>query len=320
MYSISPLVAGALSGRNAVVALESTVIAHGLVAPYNLETARACEAAVSESGAVPATIGIIAGQPQIGLGADQIAEIAARNDVEKVNLSNLAAVVAEKRWGATTVAASLHLAQLAGIKVFATGGIGGAHRGASESFDISSDLYALARYPVITVCAGAKAILDLPKTLELLETTGVPVIGYRTDELPAFYSRRSGQSGQSGLKLDLRADDAGQVAAIAHAHWGLGFSSALLVVVPVPVEDEVPADEISEAIARSLSLAAERGISGRAVTPFLLAQIAESTGGRALRANIALLRNNARVAGEIASALSKTDSPHKNTKEDTKIA
>jgi pseudouridylate synthase len=317
MYSISPLVARALSGRNAVVALESTVIAHGLVAPYNLETARACEAAVSESGAVPATIGIIAGQPQIGLGADQIAEIAARNDIEKVNLSNLAAVVAEKRWGATTVAASLHLAQLAGIRVFATGGIGGAHRGASESFDVSADLYALARYPVITVCAGAKAILDLPKTLELLETMGVPVIGYRTDELPAFYSRRSGEI---GLRLDLRADDAGRVAEIARAHWRLGFSSALLVVVPVPIEDEVPADEISDAIARSLSLAAERGISGRAVTPFLLAQIAESTGGRALRANIALLRNNARVAGEIAATLSKLDLPQKFTKEDPKIA
>jgi pseudouridylate synthase len=294
MFSISPTIAGALSGSKAVVALESTVIAHGLPSPHNLETARACELAVSATGAVPATIGIIAGLPLIGLGEVQIVELAARKDVGKVNLANLAAVVAEKKWGATTVAASLHLAQLAGIRVFATGGIGGAHRGAGESFDISADLYALARYPLITVCAGAKAILDLGKTLELLETMGVPVIGYRTDELPAFYSRRS------GLRLDLRAEAAGQVAEIAHAHWSMGFSSAVLVVVPVPVEAEVPADEISDAIERALSLAAERGISGKALTPFLLAQIADSTDGRALRANIELLRNNARVAGEIS--------------------
>jgi pseudouridylate synthase len=301
MFSISPLVAGALRDRKAVVALESTVIVQGLPSPDNLETARACENAVSQSGAVPATIGIIAGRPLIGLGQDQIAEIAAREDVVKVNLANLAAVIADRRWGATTVAASLHLAQMAGIRVFATGGVGGAHRGAGESFDISADLNALARYPVITVCAGAKAILDLPKTLELLETMGVPVIGYQTDELPAFYSRAS------GLRLDIRAEDATQVAAIANQHWRLGFSSAVLVVLPVPVEDEVPANEIGDAIDRSLSLAAERGISGKAVTPFLLTQIAESTGGRALRANIALLRNNARVAGEIAIALSKQE-------------
>jgi pseudouridylate synthase len=299
MLAISPPVAEALGGRKAVVALESTVIAHGLPAPDNLETARACENAVSRSGAVPATIGIIAGQPVIGLGENQLAEIAARKDVVKVNLSNMAAVIAEGKWGATTVAATLHLAQSAGIRVFATGGIGGAHRGAGASFDISADLMALARYPVITVCAGAKAILDLPKTLELLETMGVPVIGYQTDELPSFYSRAS------GLKLDLRTDDAGQVAAVAHEHWRLGFSTGLLVAVPVPVEDELPADEIREAIERSIELAAEQRITGKAVTPFLLRQIAESTGGRALRANISLLRNNARVAGEIAAALVK---------------
>lgn len=311
MISISPPIAEALSHRAAVVALESTVIAHGLPSPYNLETARDCESAVTEAGAAPATIGIIAGRPQIGLMPDQIAEIAARADVEKVNLTNLAAVVAQSKWGATTVAASLHLAQLAGIRVFATGGIGGAHRGAGESFDISADLYALARYPLITVCAGAKAILDLPKTLELLETMGVPVIGYRTDILPAFYSRTS------GLKLELRAETPGQAAEIALAHWRLGFSSAVLVVVPVPAEAEVPANEISDAIERALRLASGQGISGKAVTPFLLAQIAESTGGRALRANIALLRNNARVAGEIAAALSLIH--HKEHKGETKI-
>ncbi|MBO0722849.1 MAG: pseudouridine-5'-phosphate glycosidase, partial [Blastocatellia bacterium] len=222
MISISPPIAEALSRRSAVVALESTVVAHGLPSPYNLDTARNCESAVAQAGAVPATIGIIAGRPLIGVMPDQIAEIAARGDVEKVNLSNLAAVVAQGKWGATTVAASLHLAQLAGIRVFATGGIGGAHRGAAASFDISADLHALARYPLITVCAGAKAILDLPKTLELLETMGVPVIGYQTDELPAFYSRAS------GLKLELRAETPGQAAEIALAHWRLGFSSAVL--------------------------------------------------------------------------------------------
>jgi len=301
MFSISPSVIEALSRRAAVVALESTVIAHGLPAPFNLETALVCENAVSEAGALPATIGIIAGRPLVGLAAEQIAEIAERGRaaVEKVNLANLAAVMTQGKWGATTVAASLHLAQLAGIRVFATGGIGGVHRGAGESFDISADLAALARYPVITVCAGAKAILDLPKTLELLETMGVPVVGYRTAELPAFYSRAS------GLRLESRAETAGEVAEIARAHWRLGFSSAVLVVVPVPLEDEVPAAEIGAASERALSLAAEQGISGKAVTPFLLAQIVEATGGRALRANIALLRNNARVAGEIATALSK---------------
>lgn len=299
MFSISPIVAGALGGRNAVVALESTVIAHGLPSPYNLETARACETAVSRSGAVPATIGIIDGMPLIGMDQDQIAEIAARKNIVKVNLANIASVIAQRKWGATTVSASLHLAQMAGIRVFATGGIGGAHRGAGESFDISADLNALSRYPVITVCAGAKAILDLPKTLELLETMGVPVIGYQTDELPAFYSRAS------GLRLDLSAEDADDIAAIAHRHWRLGFSSAVLVVVPVPLEDEIPEPEIRDAIDRSLGLASARGISGKAVTPFLLSQIAESTGGRALRANMALLRNNARVAGEIAIAVSK---------------
>src|SRR5262245_25004504 len=199
MLSISPSVALVLNSRGAVVALESTVIAHGLPAPHNLETARACEEAVRSSGALPATIGIVAGRPVIGLSDEQIAEIAVKPDVEKVNPSNLAHVVVRGKWGATTVASSLHLARMAGIEVFATGGIGGVHRGASESFDISSDLTALARYPMIVVCAGAKAILDLAKTLETLETLGVPVVGYRTDELPAFYSA------SSGLKLDLRA-------------------------------------------------------------------------------------------------------------------
>ncbi len=301
MFSLSPSVAAALNDRRAVVALESTVIAHGLPAPHNLETAQACENGVRESGAVPATIGVIAGRPVIGLDITQLAEIASRRDVTKVNPANLAHVTAQGRWGATTVAASLHLAQRAGIRVFATGGIGGVHRGASESFDVSADLMALARNPLVTVCSGVKAILDLPKTLELLETFGVPVIGYRTAELPAFYSR------SSGLKLDLRAEGPKEAAEIARAHWRLGFSTAVLVVAPVPHDDEVPADELKGVIDEALAAGFEQEISGKGVTPFLLSRIAERTEGRALKANIALLRNNAEIAGKIAVALTEME-------------
>ncbi len=283
------------------VALESTVIAHGLPSPHNLETARACEAAVRESGALPATIGIIAGEPIIGLNEAQVQEIASRTDVAKVNLANLGAVIAQRRWGATTVASSLYFAAQAGIQVFATGGIGGVHRGASDSFDISADLTALARFPVVTVCAGAKAILDLPKTMEVLETLGVPVVGYQTDELPAFYSR------SSGWKLDLRADSPAEIAAIAAEHWRLGFTTSVLVVAPVPVADEVSAEELRGEIESALIAAAEQNITGKAVTPFLLSRIAAKTEGRALRANIALLKNNARIAGQIAVAFSKQE-------------
>jgi pseudouridine-5'-phosphate glycosidase len=297
MISISPSVAIALNQQAAVVALESTVIAHGLPAPHNLETAHACEAAVRGSGALPATIGIVAGRPVIGLSPDQIAELATRPGVEKVNLSNLAHVMAGGKWGATTVASSLHLARMSGLEVFATGGIGGVHRGAIDSFDISSDLTALARYPMVVICAGAKSILDLPKTLEVLETMGVPVIGFRTDELPAFYSATS------GLKLDLQAHEPKQIARVARTHWRAGFSSALLVVAPVPIEAEVPAEEIQEIIDEALAAATDERVGGRAVTPFLLARIANRTQGRALLANIALLRHNAQIAGEIAAAL-----------------
>ena len=284
------------------VALESTVIAHGLPAPHNLETAHACEAAVREAGAQAATIGIIAGEPVIGLTEEQIQTIASREDVAKVNLANLGAVIAQRRWGATTVASSLYFAAISGIRVFATGGIGGVHRGASDSFDISTDLNALFRFPVVTVCAGAKAILDLPKTLEVLETLGVPVVGYQTDELPAFYSR------SSGLKLDLRADSPEEVAAIATSHWRLGFPTSILVVAPVPVEDEVPAAEVRNEIEDALAAAAEAGVTGKAVTPFLLSRIAAKTEGRALQANKALLKNNASLAGQIARAFANQES------------
>lgn len=297
MISIAPEVAYAIEGKTGVVALESTVIAHGLPSPHNLETAAGCESAVRAAGAVPATIGLIDGCPVVGLNSDQIRAIAGRNNVAKVNLANLAQTIAAGGWGATTVAATLHLAQTARIRVFATGGIGGVHRGAGESFDISSDLTALASYPVVTVCAGAKSILDLPKTLEALETLGVPVVGYQTSELPAFYSR------SSGLKLDLRADYPVEIVRLALTHWGMGFRSSILIVVPVPEEDEIPFAEISDTIDESLKTATDRCISGKALTPFLLAQLAERTAGRSLRANIALLKNNARVAGEIACAM-----------------
>ncbi|HZN11562.1 MAG TPA: pseudouridine-5'-phosphate glycosidase [Blastocatellia bacterium] len=294
---ISRGVARALAAGGAVVALESTVIAHGLPAPHNLEAARACEAAVRAGGAEPATVAVLGGRPVVGLDGDQLAEVASRDGVAKVNLANLARVCHRGEWGATTVAASLHLAHRAGVRVFATGGIGGVHRGAGESFDISADLAALARYPLIAVSAGAKAILDLPKTLEALETLGVPVIGYGTDELPAFYSRHS------GLRLETRAESAAEVAGLARAHWGLGGAGAVLVVAPVPAADEVPAAEVGAAIDEALTAAVGARVTGKDVTPFLLARVAGRTGGRALRANLALLANNARIAGEIARAL-----------------
>lgn len=296
-FSLRPQIATAMMANMATVALESTVIAHGLPAPHNLELARDCERIVRQHGAEPATIGIVGGRIVIGLSDDQLKEMASRNDVAKVNLSNLAQVLTEQKWGATTVAASLCLAHRAGLRVFATGGIGGVHRGASASFDISADLTALARFPMVTVCAGAKAILDLPKTMEALETSGVPVIGYQTDELPAFYSRAS------GINLDLRADTPAQIATLAHTHWALGNMSAILVVNPVPEADEIPAPEIADVIEDALAAACEQGVSGKAVTPFLLARIAEQTKGRSLQTNLALLKNNARLAAEIAGEL-----------------
>lgn len=296
MVSLAPELDAARRGRQPIVALESTVIAHGLPAPENLATALACEAAVRAAGALPATMAIVAGLPLIGLDEEQLRELAGRTDVAKVNPANMAEVVSRQGWGATTVAASLHLAAQVGIRVFATGGIGGVHRGAELSFDVSADLTALARYPLVTVCAGAKAILDLPRTMEMLETLGVPVIGYGTDELPAFYSR------SSGWRLERRVETPAEVVAIARAHWGLGLTTGILVVVPVPEADEIPAAEIAGVIGEALAAAKEAGLTGKPVTPFLLQRIASRTAGRALRANMALLRQNARVAGEIAAA------------------
>jgi pseudouridine-5'-phosphate glycosidase len=301
---ISERVGRALALGKPIVALESTVIAHGLPAPLNLETARACQEAVEREGATAATIGVVDGIITIGLSEAELEAFATnaesgRRRIDKVGLNNLASVIVKRGWGATTVAATLRLASLAGLQVFSTGGIGGVHRGASDSFDISADLTALARLPLICVCAGAKAILDLPKTVEHLETLGVPIIGYRTEEFPAFYSRAS------GLAVDVSAETADQAAEVAAHHWRTGGRTAVLVCVPVPEEFEIPASEIESATEQASRMAVDQGIRGKAVTPFLLSQMERLTGGKTLQANRALLVNNARVAAQIAISLSR---------------
>lgn len=299
---IADHVSRALGEGAPVVALESTVIAHGLPYPINLETALACEAAVLEHGATPATIGIIDGVPTVGLNEEEIEQFASRHapdgcSIEKVGLNNLAVVMMRGGWGATTVASSLHISNVAGIRVFSTGGIGGVHRGAADSGDISADLTALGMTPVICVCAGGKAILDLPKTVEHLETLGVPILGYGTDEFAAFYSR------SSGLAVDARVETPGDAAAIAVRHWRIGGSTAVLVCVPVPAEFELSSAEIEDAIDRAMTAASEQGIRGKAVTPFLLSELEKLTGGKTLEANRALLVNNASIAASIAVSL-----------------
>jgi pseudouridine-5'-phosphate glycosidase len=294
---IKPEVADALQAKRPVVALESTLITHGLPYPDNLATARAIEAAVRDTnvGAIPATIAILRGQITVGLDDAQLEYLATAKDVRKCSRRDLGIAVAGQLDGATTVAGTMIVAALAGISVFATGGIGGVHRG--HPFDVSADLEELGRTLVTVVCAGAKSLLDLPLTLEQLETRGVPVIGYGTDELPAFYSRTS------GLPVDARADTPEQVAAIVRARRALGLGGGELVAVPVPAADELPHAEAEAAIAEATRLADESGISGAAITPFILAKIAELTDGRSKRANVALLLNNARVAARIAQAL-----------------
>jgi len=277
-----------------VVALESTLISHGLPYPTNLETACRLEQVVREGGAVPATIAIVKGRIRVGLGKEELEHLARGKGIRKVSRRDLSIVVARGMDGATTVAATMFVAASVGIRVFATGGIGGVHRG--HPFDVSADLAELARTPVAVVCAGAKAILDLPLTLEWLETHGVPVIGYGTDEFPAFYSR------SSGLPVDERVDGPEEAAAIIRAHWKLGFGG-VVVAVPVPAEAEVPSPQVEEAIEVALKRAEEQGIRGKALTPFLLAELARLTKGASLRANRALLENNAAVAASIARAL-----------------
>jgi pseudouridine-5'-phosphate glycosidase len=292
LLNIAPEVANALHEQRAVVALESTVIAHGLPRPQNLQTAQRLETAVRDQGAVPATIAILDGKLSAGLNDDELQLLAHGNDIRKISTRDISLAVARGWNGATTVASTIWIAHRAGIKVFATGGIGGVHRGLLP--DVSADLPELARTPIIVVCSGAKIVLDLPATREWLETHGVAVIGYQCDELPAFYSR------QSGLAIDVRAESPEDVANVFHAQRSLRVESALLVVVPVPAEFEVPAEELQQVLATALEDAQWKEISGAALTPFLLSQMAERSGGATLRANIALLENNARVAAEIA--------------------
>jgi pseudouridine-5'-phosphate glycosidase len=289
-------VAAAVTAGRPVVALETTLVTHGLPQPHGLRVAAALEEAVRDAGATPATIGILRGSLRVGLSGDELAELAAA-DAAKVNPGNLAAVVASGAAGSTTVAATLFAAARAGIPVFATGGIGGVHRDAAESGDVSADLPALARHPVAVVCAGAKAILDLPRTRELLETLGVPVLGLGADEFPAFYRR------SSGLAVDARCDSPAEAAAAIAAHFALGLPGGLVIANPIPPEYELPQDVHDAALAVALADATTAGIRGRGVTPFLLERMRVLTGEASLRANEALLMNNARAAAQIAVAL-----------------
>jgi len=282
------------------VALESTIIAHGMPYPQNAATARSVEAIVREAGAVPATIAILGGVVKAGLTDEELETLAREGSTtRKVSTRDIAYVMARKLSGATTVAATMRLAAMAGIAVFATGGIGGVHRGAEHSFDISADLTEIAQSDVAVVTAGAKAILDLALTLEKLETLGVPVIGYGTDEFPAFYSR------QSGHAIAMRCDTAAEVAGVMHAKWSMGQKGGIVVANPIPAAAEIPAGEIAPAIEAALERAEEQNIRGKDVTPFLLAEIGRVTEGRSLAANIALVKNNARVAADIAVQYAK---------------
>ena len=277
------------------VALESTVISHGLPYPHNLALAQTMEQIIRERGAEPRTIGILAGELVAGVNEAQLLHLATGANIRKVSRRDLPIVVARRQDGATTVATTMWIAQRFGIEVFATGGIGGVHRG--DGTDISADLQELAQTPVMVVCAGAKAILNLPATLEYLETHGVTVVGWETDEFPAFYSR------SSGLPVDVRCNTAQEVADIWRAKRTLGLPGGLLVAVPIPVEHEIPAHEIEPVIAQAVAEADAQGVRSAQVTPFLLTRLAELTGEHSLRANLALLKNNASVAAEIAVAL-----------------
>jgi pseudouridine-5'-phosphate glycosidase len=294
-FNIQSEVKAALEKGEPVVALESTLITHGFSPPDNVNIAQAIEETVREQGAVPATIAILGGEITVGLTPQQLEYLGTAKNVRKCSRRDLPIAVARKEDGSTTVAGTMIVAHKVGIRVFATGGIGGVHRG--QIFDESADLLELGRTPVTVVCAGAKAILDLPLTLEVLETRGVPVIGYQTDELPAFYSR------QSGLPVDLQVDSPAEVAGIIRAREALGLNMGLLVTVPIPIEDEWPAEQAQKVIGQALADAENEGITGKALTPYLLQRISELSGDRSKKANIALLLNNARVAAQIAQAL-----------------
>jgi pseudouridylate synthase len=293
-------VAAALKAGRAVVALESTIIAHGMPYPQNLEMAREVERVIASHGAVPATIAIVDGELRAGLDDAALEHFAKTGpSIMKVSTRDIPFVVSKNLTGATTVASTMRIAAMAQIPIFATGGMGGAHRGADRNFDISADLMEFAMSNVAVVTAGAKAILDLALTLEILETQGVPVVGYGTDEFPAFYSR------QSGHQLTQRVDNPNQLASLLHSKWSLGLKGGVVVANPIPAEDEIPSVAIQPHIDRAVAEAAAQGVIGKNVTPFLLKRIAEITEGKSLKANIALVMNNARVAAEVAVAYSR---------------
>ena len=295
--NIHPEVKAVLEKGGPVVALESTLITHGFSTPDNINIAMAIEAAVREQGAVPATIAILGGEITVGLTQDQIEYLGTAPNVRKCSRRDLPIAIARQENGSTTVAGTMIIARRAGIQVFATGGIGGVHRG--QSLDESADLMELGRTPVTVVCAGAKAILDLPATLEVLETQGVPVIGYQTDEFPAFYSRTS------GLPIDSRVETPREIAAIIRARQELDLNMGMLITVPIPAEDEWPAAEAQIVIDQAIASAEQQGITGKAVTPYLLQRVSDLSGERSKKANIALLLNNARLGAQVAQALAK---------------
>ena len=290
-------VADALENQKPIVALESTVIAHGLPHPKNLETAYSLEKIVRENGAFPATVAVFDGEFYVGLNRNQIERLANDKNIRKISRRDLPVAVGRKLNCATTVATTSYIAHAAGIKVFATGGIGGVHRGYSQ--DISADLPELAQTPITVVCSGAKIVLDLPATREWLETNGITVVGWQCDEMPAFYSR------QSNLFVDEKVETAQEVAEIIKARDQLNLKNSILLTVPVPAEHEINLDELEKILAEALTLADEQNISGKEITPFLLAQMAEKSGGKTLRANIALLENNAKIAARVAVQLSR---------------
>jgi len=298
LFALSNFVRAALARHRPVVALETTLITHGLPQPQGLEIASELESDVVAAGATPATIGVLDGRVRIGLTLDELHRLDTSEAV-KLNLSNFAAQISSGKPGSTTVAATMFVCSRTGIEVFATGGIGGVHRGAAESGDISADLTALARFPVAVVCAGAKAVLDLSRTIESLESLGVPVYGYGTGDFPAFYVR------ESGLRVDQRFDSMDDLAHAVRNHFHLGLGTGVVVANPIPIEHELPRGAYEQALERSLAEAVEMKVRGRLLTPFLLERLAELTGGSTVTANVGLLRNNARVAAELAVALAR---------------
>ncbi len=295
-------VADARRSGTPIVALETTILSHGMPYPQNLETAREVERIVREAGATPATIAVLDGAIHVGLSDERLTRVA-REPMLKLSSADLAYAISSGKSGATTVAATMRCASLAGIEVFATGGIGGVHRGAEQTMDVSGDLEALATTPVTVICAGAKAILDLPKTLEALETRGVPVIGYGIDEFPAFWSR------SSGLPLSLRVDSPEDAARLIRTHYALGFETGIVIANPIPVRDEIPRAEMEGFIRAAIAETDTANVHGKALTPWLLDRILTLSGGRSLEANIALVRSNARLAAAIALSCFRNSNP-----------